>query len=181
MSTSWFNKNSERAKAGLGFQDLALQEFRSAGISVQSVPDWLKSMDPCLENKQVWALEKTWGDLICTRPDGTYLFIECVTASQEETVFPMSKLQFEGKNKWYLFGWDDQRHFVPSGAWNSYVKKIERVTARESDIVANVRRSQYSSMRCGISGLDSFLTSEFRQTSAPAPRHISAPSVEHLV
>lgn len=179
-SASWFNKDSQRAKAGLEFQEQALLEFKDAGIRVQSVPEWLRSMDPCLENKQIWALEKTWGDLVCTRPDGTLMFIECVTASQEETVFPMSKLQFDGKNKWYLFGWDDQRHFIPSGAWNSYVKKIERVTARESDIVANVRRNQYASMRCGINGLNAFLKSEFQPTSVPTPRHIASPTAGHF-
>lgn len=159
-SNSWFNPNSERAKAGLEFQDTIAKELLEKGVKVQTVYDWLKSMDPCLENRQVWALEKTWGDLVCTKHDGSLLFIECVTASQEETIFPMSKLQFEGKNKWYLFGWDDHRHFVPSYQWNSYVKKVEMVAAREHDIVAKLRRSQYASMRCGISGIDSFLKSQ---------------------
>ena len=161
-SNSWFSPNSVRAKAGLEFQDTVTKEFQEKGIKVQSVYDWLKSMDPCLESKQVWALEKTWGDLVCTKSDGSLLFIECVTASQEETVFPMSKLQFEGKNKWYLFGWDDQRHFVPSYQWNSYVKKVEVVAAREHDVVAKLRRSQYASMRCGINGTDAFLKSHLQ-------------------
>lgn len=161
-SNSWFNPNSERAKVGLEFQGTAAKELQEKGVKVQSVYDWLTSMDPCLENKQVWALEKTWGDLVCTKPDGSLLFIECVTASQEETVFPMSKLQFEGKNKWYLFGWDDQRHFVPSYQWNSYVKKVEVVAAREHDVVAKLRRNQYASMRCGISGIDEFLKSHLQ-------------------
>lgn len=156
-TSSWFNPASTRARAGLEFQDTALDEFRQVGVKVQTVQNWLKSMDPCLENRQIWALEKTWGDLVCTKPEGSLLFIECVTASQEETVFPLSKFQFEGKNKWYLFGWDDQRHFVPSCQWNSYVKKVEVVAAREHDIVARLRRSQYASMRCGINGIEAFL------------------------
>jgi len=161
-STSWFDPNSSRAKSGLDFQETAFQELCDRGINAQVTGDWLRSMDPCLENRQVWALEKTWGDFVCKKRNGSLLFIECVTASQEETIFPMSKLQFDGKNKWYLFGWDDQRHFVPSGAWNSYVKKVNRVATREHDVVACINRRQYASMRCGISGLEDFLRAEFR-------------------
>lgn len=161
-SSSWFDPDSERAKVGLEFQDTVVKELQGLGVKVQVVGDWLRSMDPCLENRQIWALEKTWGDLVCTRSDGSLLFIECVTASQEETVFPMSKLQFEGNNKWYLFGWDDCRHFVPSYQWNSYVKKVDRVATRDRDIVARLRRSQYASMRCGINGTGAFLKSHLQ-------------------
>lgn len=154
--SSWFNPDSGRAKTGLEFQDTVLRELREVGVDALTTGDWLRSMDPCLEDRQVWALEKTWGDIVCKRRDGALLFLECVTASQEDTVFPTSKFQFDGKNKWYLFGWDDQRHFVPSGPWNAYAKKVDRVIAREHDTVVCVNRRQYASMRCGTSGLKRF-------------------------
>lgn len=162
QSVSWFNKDSKRAIVGLKFQDSVFQDLLGRGIAVRNVGEWLLSFDPQLRDNQIWMLEKIWGDLVCTKPDGTLLFIECITASQEETIFPMSKLQFEGKNKWYLFGWDECRYFVPSRAWNAYVKKIDRVSARDHDVVAKLRRSQYASMRCGISGIDEFLKSHLQ-------------------
>lgn len=154
---SFFQEGSRRSEAGLGFQKKAFEEFKKLGVEVQTIEEWLHSMDPELTNKQIWALEKTWGDLVLKTKKGSHLFIECVTSSGDRTPFPESKIKmFSGSNKWYLFGWDDERHFVPSDSWNSYAGKIQERVQREHDTVVIVKRNQYSSMRCGTKGLEKF-------------------------
>jgi hypothetical protein len=157
FTRSFFDENSKRAKMGLEFQAKALEEFLASGAIAKSVPEWLKLLDPDLSDSQVWKLEKTWGDIVIKKKDGSRIFIECVTSSGETTPFPLSKSEnFSGKNKWYLFGWEDERHFVPSVQWNSWVSKREKVESREKDFVAIVRRKNYASMRCGTNGLQKF-------------------------
>lgn len=154
---SSFDPESKRSVSGIEFQKKALDELRRAGAEVVPVSEWLLTLDPHLTDRQMWKLEKTWGDIVCKRKSGSLMFIECVTSSGETTPFPASKIgNFEGGNKWYLFGWDEERHFVPSIQWNVYANKIDKRVQRESDVVIIVNRSQYSSMRCGIKGLKKF-------------------------
>ena len=152
-----FVADSPRAKLGLEFQEKVLNELRERSIDAVSTCEWLRSIDPQLVDAQLWMLEKVWGDIVCVQSDGTPLFIECVTASREDTVFPMSKMKFFGKNKWYAFGWNDERHFVPSAQWNAYVKKIETVVKRGPETLVKLQRSRYASMRCGVNGMQKFL------------------------
>lgn len=157
FSHSSFQEGSSRSELGLSFQRKCLEELRSLGVDAQPVSRWLMSFDPHLTDKQVWKLEKTWGDIVCKRKSGSNIFVECVTSTGETTPFPTSKIgNFQGGNKWYLFGWDDERHFVPSIQWNVYANKIDNRVQRESDVVVIVNRSQYASMRCGIKGLKRF-------------------------
>lgn len=158
FSRGSFDKNSKRAKVGLEFQALVLEEFLSLGVIAKSVPGWLQMLDPDLSDGQIWKLEKTWGDIVLKKRDGSKIFIECVTTSGEITPFPCSKIEnFCGKNKWYLFGWDDKRYFVPSIQWNAWVSKRKKVEVREKDVVVFVSRKNYASMRCGIFGFKNFL------------------------
>lgn len=155
--SSFFEEGSRRSETGLAFQKKAIEEFKEVGAEVQTVEEWLHGLDPELPNKRIWALEKTWGDLVFKTKKGTLLFVECVTAAGEKTPFPTSKIQFfSGSNKWYLFGWENERHFVPSAKWNAYADKIEERVQREKDTVVIVKRKQYASMRCGIKGLRKF-------------------------
>lgn len=154
---SSFDSNSKRSSDGLGFQKKILEELKLEGATAVTVSEWLLSLDPHLTDRQVWKLEKTWGDIVCKRKSGSNIFIECVTSAGDTTPFPTSKIgNFQGGNKWYLFGWDEERHFVPSIQWNVYANKIDKRAQRESDVVVIVSRSQYSSMRCGIKGLKQF-------------------------
>ena len=155
--STWFDPTSKRAKAGIAFQNSVLEELLSMGVKAMSVPEWLKKLDSDLVDSQIWMLEKTWGDIVCLRKDGGKIFLECVTASSETTLFPTSKIwNFSGSNKWYAFGWDNNRHFVPSASWNSYVNKIEERVQREADVAVVVPRRYLSSMRSGVSGLKKF-------------------------
>lgn len=154
---SSFDSSSKRSSDGIEFQKKVLEELRGMGATAVPVSEWLLSLDPQLSDRQVWKLEKTWGDIVCKRKSGSNIFIECVTAAGETTPFPTSKIgNFQGGNKWYLFGWEEERHFVPSIQWNVYANKIDKRVQRESDVVIIVNRNQYSSMRCGIKGLKSF-------------------------
>lgn len=154
---SSFKNNSARAELGLLFQRKCLEEFQMLGVNAQPVNKWLISLDPHLTDKQVWKLEKIWGDIVCKRKSGKNIFIECVTSAGDTTPFPATKIEsFHGGNKWYLFGWDEERHFVPSIQWNVYANKIDKRVQRENDVVVIVNRNQYSSMRCGISGMRKF-------------------------
>lgn len=154
---SAFDPSSKRSAVGIEFQKKVLQELKLLGAIAMPVSEWLLSFDPHLTDRQVWKLEKTWGDIVCKKKSGSYIFIECVTASGSSTPFPASKVgNFEGGNKWYLFGWDDERHFVPSPQWNAYANKIDTRIEREKDVVIMVSRNQYSSMRCGVSGIKKF-------------------------
>ena len=155
--STWFDPESKRAKAGLAFQSKALEELQALGVKAISVPNWLRKLDPELSSQQIWMLEKIWGDVVCLKKDGTKLFLECVTATSETTLFPTSKIwNFSAPNKWYLFGWDAHRHFVPSVSWNSYVSKIEEKVQREADMAVVVPRRYLASMRCGTHGVKSF-------------------------
>lgn len=155
--STWFDPESKRAKVGLAFQKSVLDELLSMGVKAMAVPDWLRKTDPELSNSQIWMLEKIWGDIICLRKDGKRIFLECVTATSETTLFPISKIwNFSGSNKWYTFGWDDNRYLVPSVSWNSYVSKIEEKVQREADVAVVVPRRYLSNMRSGISGLKKF-------------------------
>lgn len=154
---SSFQEGSTRSELGLNFQKKCLEELLSQGVQAQTVAKWLLSLDPHLTDRQIWKLEKTWGDIVCKRKSGSNVFIECVTSSGDTSPFPASKIgNFEGGNKWYLFGWDADRHFVPSIQWNVYVNKIDKRVQREKDVVVIVSRNHYSSMRCGISGVKKF-------------------------
>jgi hypothetical protein len=155
--TTWFDPESKRAKAGLAFQKQVLDELQAEGVKAMSVPEWLRRMDPELVNAQIWMLEKIWGDIVCKTKGGKSIFLECVTATSETTLFPMSKIwNFSGANKFYAFGWDNHRHFVPSPSWNSYVSKIEEKVQREADTAVVVPRRYLSNMRCGTSGIRKF-------------------------
>ena len=161
FSHTFFDPDSKRAKEGISFQEAALQELRDLGVNAVFVGEWLKDLDDQLSDRQLWMLEKTWGDIVCKTKSGKSVFLECVTAAGETTPFPTSKIgNFSGSNKWYLFGWNsgfkDVRHFVPSEKWNAYVEKIDKRVQREHDVVVIVNRYQYASMRCGISGLRKF-------------------------
>lgn len=127
---SKFDPNSDRAVRGLAFQAKVQKAIEPWFQKTWSTRDWLLFQDPCLTDVQLNVLEHTWGDIIVFDTNVPYpVFIECVTLGYENSIFPNHKiLKYNGENKFYCFGWDDEMRFVHSKTWNSYVKKCDSLT-----------------------------------------------------
>ena len=85
------------------------------------------SIDPFLNDVQLNTLEHTWGDIVISGISTQCpIFVECVSLKGENSIFPIHKIKkFNGTNKYYCFGWEDEMRFVHSQTWNSYVNKCE--------------------------------------------------------
>ena len=124
---SKFDPESERAIRGLQFQSNVQSSVSPWFQRTWSTREWLLLHDPCLDSIQLNTLEHTWGDIVIVDLNIPYpIFIECVSLKGENSIFPNHKiLKYNGKNKYYCFGWDDEMRFVHSRTWNSYVNKCE--------------------------------------------------------
>jgi len=126
---SKFDPKSARAIKGLSFQNDVQDKLSSKFNSVINSRDWLLSIDPFLKIVQLNTLEHTWGDVVLFDERIQHpIFIECVSINHEKSIFPEHKVKkFEGLNKYYCFGWDDEKRFVHSKVWNSYARKLKLV------------------------------------------------------
>ena len=124
---SKFAPSSDRAIRGLAFQAKVQNAIEPWFQRTLSTRDWLQKQDPCLSDVQLNVLEHTWGDIVVFDLNIPYpIFIECVTLGYENSIFPNHKiLKYNGKNKYYCFGWDDEMRFVHSKTWNCYVGKCQ--------------------------------------------------------
>ena len=111
---SRFNPQSLRAIRGLAFQDTVESCLDSKFQSVLNSRKWMLKHDECLSDIQLNMLEQTWGDVVIIDPNIPYpIFIECVSIGQDMSIFPEHKIKkFNGVNKYYCFGWDDEQRFV---------------------------------------------------------------------
>jgi hypothetical protein len=125
---SRFDPDSERAVKGLAFQHLVQEKLALHFQTVMNTREWLLLQDPCLTDIQLNVLEHTWGDIIIIDLNllVSPVFIECVSINYEKSIFPEHKIKkFQGKNKFYCFGWDDTTaRFVHSTTWNAYARKL---------------------------------------------------------
>lgn len=127
---SKFDPSSDRAIRGLAFQSKVQEAIKPCFQRVWNTREWLLLHDPCLSETQLNALEHTWGDIVIFDLNIPFpVFIECVSLGYENSIFPNHKiLKYNGKNKFYCFGWDEEMRFVHSRTWNSYVSKCESLT-----------------------------------------------------
>lgn len=127
MYRSRFDPESERAQRGLAFQKEVQDAIDPWFQRTWNTREWLLLHDKCLTEIQLNSFEHTWGDIVIIDLNVPYpIFIECVSLKGENSIFPEHKIRkFSGENKYYCFGWDDQKIFVHSKVWNSYASKCE--------------------------------------------------------
>ena len=122
---SRFDPKSLRTIRGLAFQKSIELELSPLFQKVWNSREWFLQQDKCLTDYQLNVLEHTWGDVVITDSNLPYkIFVECVSVGENRSIFPEHKIKkFEGVNKYYCFGWDDDKRFVHSSVWNSYAHK----------------------------------------------------------
>ena len=123
---SRFDPQSPRAIRGLAFQSSVESGLTPWFQKTWNSRDWLLLHDKCLSDIQLNLLEQTWGDIVIIDTNLPYpVFIECVSIGPEMSIFPEHKVKkFNGVNKYYCFGWEDEKRFVHSSVWNSYARKL---------------------------------------------------------
>ena len=153
---SKFDPNSDRAVRGLAFQAKVQKTIEPWFQRTLNTREWLLLQDPCLSNVQLNALEQTWGDIVILDLNVPFpVFIECVSLGYENSIFPNHKvLKYNGENKFYCFGWDDEMRFVHSRTWNSYVSKCDSLKYYKK-----FTRTKILSLRNQFKNSDSFCES----------------------
>ena len=146
---SKFDPNSDRTARGLAFQTKVQENIEPWFQKTWHTRDWLLFKDPCLTDVQLNSLEHTWGDIVICDLNVPYpVFIECVTLGYENSIFPNHKIiKYNGENKFYCFGWDDEMRFVHSRVWNSYINKCDSLAHYKKFTRTNISslRNQYDS------------------------------------
>ena len=153
MFKSKFDPESERAQRGLAFQKNVQDSIAPWFQSTWNTRAWLLFHDNCLNDIQLNTLEHTWGDIVISDPGIPYpVFVECVSLGGENSIFPVHKMRkFSGENKYYCFGWDDEKRFVHSRTWNKYVDKCQKLK-----YYRKFSRSNITGLRNQFSDPDSF-------------------------
>ena len=151
---SRFNPKSARAIRGLAFQKSVESMITPWFQRTWNSREWFLMQDKCLTDYQLNMLEHTWGDIVVVDLNLPYnIFIECVSVGSEKSIFPEHKVKkFEGSNKYYCFGWDDEKIFVHSKVWNSYARKLPVVMEN----YRSFERKNIVSLRNQFKCVDSF-------------------------
>lgn len=154
---SIYDPNSDRAIRGIAFQLKVQASLSNFFNEVSNTRDWLLSIDPFLNNVQLNTLEHTWGDIIISdTANKCPIFVECVSLKGEKSIFPIHKVKkFNGANKYYCFGWEDEIRFVYSRTWNSYVNKCESFSHYKRFTRKNIvnLRNQYQDLESFCSAM----------------------------
>lgn len=132
--TSTFDPKSERAIAGLGFQDSVFQQLKEEfpdNNTLEETWSYFKKQNPDLTEYELACLEKEWGDITFVLDDQRF-WVECCFAMGEKNSWfcEMKRLKFRGTNKFYCWGKriePGKTWFIQSATWNNYVTQCDKV------------------------------------------------------
>ena len=157
---SRFDPQSPRAIRGLAFQKSVEAIITPWFQRTWNSREWLLLQDKCLTDYQLNMLEHTWGDIVIVDLNLPYkIFIECVSVGSEKSIFPEHKIKkFNGVNKYYCFGWGDEKRFVHSNVWNSYARKLPIPMKNYRSFL----RKNITGLRNQFKCVDSFCEAMFR-------------------
>ena len=157
---SRFDPQSPRAIRGLAFQKSVEAIITPWFQRTWNSREWLLLQDKCLTDYQLNMLEHTWGDIVIVDLNLPYkIFIECVSVGSEKSIFPEHKIKkFNGANKYYCFGWEDEKRFVHSNVWNSYARKLPIPMKNYRSFL----RKNITGLRNQFKCVDSFCEAMFR-------------------
>ena len=132
--TSTFDPNSERAIAGLAFQNSIFEQLREEfpdNDTIEETWTYFKRQNPELTIYELACLEKEWGDITFVH-EGQRFWVECCFAMGEKNSWfcEMKRIKFRGINKWYCWGKrvePGRSWFIQSSSWNAYVSHCDRI------------------------------------------------------
>ena len=132
--TSTFDPNSERAIAGLDFQNSVFEQLKEEfpdNNTFEETWNYFKKQNPDLTVYELACLEKEWGDITFVH-EGQRFWVECCYAMGEKNSWfcEMKRLKFRGTNKFYCWGKriePGKTWFIQAATWNNYVTKCEKI------------------------------------------------------